>query len=1148
MPISRLWILGFVFLLAGCDIPKATQVMEKDGATFEIKSFEGKSISVNMHSDIAVPVSNNYNFSACITNLRLKSKPIVGHRFLIEEINKVVSTDVEGCINWSETVEFNFLAQSKYLAFERTIVAVGIHRGKRVIKYAMDPWSHGDEKPKDVVDLSKDSSLPDDWIIKDKDSVMAAMLGHTMDQSPHARSIWIETGRINSQEDRLTNKGFEITYEVHGNPQIILTRVNGNKVLYDIVSGNFAAEMQLIHVVQKDGKIQRKVLAEKSFDSVKVSNKNLALKARFNYIAPYWGHLYIGIKLAAKKAPPGLKPFEGLYYIGDYGSIKANGWLKISSLVQNNRDFTIEKFISGSYEDVTALNEDSAAADLGTRGDDQDFAGRNRVFVKPLEFDYIKSEDDNGHRRRVSYQVRVCMSNPIDSRPIQGQKFNITKFRQSESEPAQHPEGNPLMSQIDSGCVYWNEEIPVEMYDCQKYIKGFVDIENSDLGMKQRVHYFINPWLSTPMLGVDEIKVKNSLGKECEGSQEIDKPRYIFVFDFGYSLQSMGYNIDSNFNLTVHRYANIDIDTKVINYSDLQHGRSGSMPLRDGLFLVKIVMAKNPAYNEKSEYVTHAFQLVESRGGRLSLRNVNFPFRNPLDIANRNSVFVQVLPADKSKVERYKTSFGNIAYRPLPNLKFEDVVDHNVPLTPLIYEGKILLLGTERGSFAVQDSHGDMILNLERKDGKGLEAYQKLSEERLKALDQIVADGTKDIQNESLFTMADYAKGLDLKFINLDSDSEDITFLQRLSGLAMEPLLKPYYRVFPGEDKLKRTQKRFIEQINSPQLKPRSTEWILSSLKADSLNPDLARRLCAYWVNQFISPAFNEDSLDDLTRKCVQGNDDYVSGLFLKEKLYFVRKIGNFSYDSGLWERMGISSSFSMSQTHTRSRTEAMSWAAKAGASFKLPEFLGISLSTGTDVQYALSKAQQDSNSQNNGISVSNSIDLEKQRNTYNIELLDYDECYKIKMNTALFQKLYREELSPFKRYADLLKENFYNHLNLSLPGEKLINTLSRGFLICSKGQTVPLKKQENFYIIQERVDNREYQDAGDKKNRRLFMALRGDSDFQRFEHFTKKGVSTPEGFYFNQMTSEEVNARLLEVFHLQPSAPRIFIDSPLKN
>jgi hypothetical protein len=1136
--------------LTACDIKKPTQMLLKNGASFEVKSFEGKSISVNMHADIAIPVSNNYNFRACITNVRLKTKPVVGHKFLIEEVKKEVTTDIEGCVNWSETITYNFLAQSKYLSFERTLVAKGLHRGRRTINFALDPWSHGDDKPKEAVDLKKNTSLPDNWLIRDKDAVMAALNGNTLDTSPHARSIWIETGRINSQEDRITNKGFEITYEVHGNPQIILTRVNGNKVLYDIVSGNFSAEMQLIHVVHKDGKIHRTVLAEKRYDTVRVSNKNLALKARFNYKAPYWGHLYIGVKLAAQKAPQGLRPFEGLYYVGDYRSIKANGWLKISSLVQNNRGFTLSQFLNGDYEDADAINEDSANLEDGTRGEQQDFDGKNRIFVRPLRFEFLNGEDDIGHRRKIRYQVEACVINPIDNQEIRGLKFNVIKFRQNEKEPAQHPQGNPLTSQIN-GCFTWTEELSVEMYDCQKYVKGFIDIENSDLGMKQRVHYYMNPWLTTPLFGVDELIVKNSVGKECEGAKDAEKPRYIFINNFEYSLQHMGYELDSNQTLMVHRYAKVDIDAKVVNNSDLMFGRSGSMPLRDGMYLVKMFITTNPGYTDKFEYNTSATRLARARGGRISINYVDFLFRDVFDIGNRNSILLQILPVDETKVESHKVKPKHVDIKN-PDATYTDyspksgdldsVVDQKVTLTPIIYEGKILMLGTERGSFALHDSNADLIVNIDDlKDQKSLEKLQGVHQERMTLINKLVAQGQMDIQKASTAiseasTLESYAKHLDAELADFSEGSGQAVFLQRLASLPLQPILRPILRpMLPGEDKLMPTQKRYLEQINNAKLAATSKEEVLKALASSKIETELARRLCVYWINQVISPVLNPLSIGELTRKCIQGSDEYISHLFLNEKFYFTRKLNNFSYQAGIWERMGLSSTFAMTNSNTRSLSQSWSVSSKAGATFKFLEFFSM----GLDGQFLISKSKADSEAQSNTINVSNSVDLEKQRNTFSVDLLDYDVCHRIRINPSLF----RGQVSYFKN-SDL-----WSHLKLKMRGEEVINTISRSFFVCSKPQNqAPLSLSENFYIVQERLDNREYQDGGDKRNRRLFVTLRGDSDFKRFEHLMKNGVVMPDGFYLDELTSEQINLRILQTFNLRPSAPNVFIESPLKN
>lgn len=1168
-------LTGFTLALAACDLPSPSRSQEEDrdnGATFAVSSFEGKAISVNLHSEISIPISNTYNFSACVTNLLQKNKPLTGHKFIISELNEEVRSDMKGCVNWTESIQYNFLAPSKYLKFERTLSAVGTHRGSRIVSFAIDPWSHGEAKPREVVDLSK-ATVPEAWLIKDRVAVQEALKGQASDHSTYARSLWVDTGRLYAQEDRITSKGFEITYEIHGVPQILLSRINGERLSYDITEGKFSAEMQVIHVELKDGKIQRKVLAEQAFSEIKVSNKNLALRARLNFNAKYWGHIYIGLKLAARNAPSGLKSFEGLYYIGDFRQIKSNNWLKINSLVQNNSNFNLKDYVDGKYEQEDLpelLSDKKPETSLSARGEEQDIEGKNRIFVDELDFTFLKADGDVGHRRNIKYRVKACVSYPIDQGDIRGLKFNVTSFRRSETEPVKHPEGNPFTAQMRPSCFAWVEEMPVEMYGCQEYIKGFVQIENSDLGMNQRIHYYINPWLSTPQIALDEIYIRSTLGKECTKNQDAEKPRYIFINNFEYSLQAMKFDMDKNFNLLIHRLANIDIDTRVVNNADLAHGRGGSMPLRDGMFMVKLLVTNNMSYKDQPEYVTSAVRFARSRNGRIAIRNVDFTFKNPFDIGNRNSLYVQVLPVDENKLTTYKPKEGYTDYKLADGIKnFDEVIDNKTTLVPLIYEGKIVLMGNERGSFSLQDQHVDTILeNTNLTDAQKVQEYFALLEQRKTLLTEKLTTGMKKIETEmaalsNASSLETYAKNYNLVLIDLDKDDKFNEFLQKLVTIDKSQVFKPMpmNQVAAGATAHQsRTQFHFNREILRAKKDVASEQKVQQELQGP-LSVDMNQRLCLYWTNNMISDILKSEALVTMSRDCLNRNQAETAKMFLKETVYYVRDFKNFKHEIGIWEKMDIGTSFSMSNSHTATQSQTNTLSAGYGVSTKdLPGvgalFKFASASVGAS--HTISWGTQDSQGQGNTISVSSGLSYEKQRNSYSIQFTDYDICHRIRVNPVYFannpddsftgklRNIFKDNSDQgfMGRLKNIFSDNFHHFLKPDASAEKILHVLNRGLLICSRPKEMtPVTKTENFYIVQQKTENKEMQDSGDAKNRFLFITLRGDSDFLRFEHMTKGKVSLPEGANLNNTSSEIINRRLLQTFDFRPSSPKIFVE-----
>ena len=134
--ILRSVILTVAVLTSGCHLPEPKETRNSDGSTFAVTSFEGKVNTRTLDKKTNLPQANVYNYKACLSDLRQK-KPMIGHKFEILEAAQALSTDINGCLTWSETVEYNFLASSKYLKFSRTIKGLGPHFGTQTVNFAI---------------------------------------------------------------------------------------------------------------------------------------------------------------------------------------------------------------------------------------------------------------------------------------------------------------------------------------------------------------------------------------------------------------------------------------------------------------------------------------------------------------------------------------------------------------------------------------------------------------------------------------------------------------------------------------------------------------------------------------------------------------------------------------------------------------------------------------------------------------------------------------------------------------------------------------------------------------------------------------------------------------------------------------------------
>lgn len=1119
-------------ILSGCNLPEPKEARNGDGSTFAVSSFEGKVNSLSINKKTGLPSSNVYDDKACLTDLRQK-KPMIGQKFQIVETEQDLVTDVNGCLIWSETVNYNYLAASKYLKFVRTIKGLGPHFGTQTVNFAIDPWSHGESKPKDAIDLSK-SSVPVGLLIEDSSEVQLSLSGNSLSQKKSPSQLWLNMSRLAAVEDRVTGKGFEINYDFQATPQVKLTRMTGEQTFSDLTSGQLQGKIELIHVVLEHGKIQRKVLASKEFSSLQIDNKVIALGAHFNFEAPYWGHLYLGIQLTPVQALSDLAPFEGVYYMGDYRSVSSGGFLLLSSLVQKNPQFSVDQFVAGKYPIDSDLEfaAKKNSQDTSIRGEKEDFNGKNQVAVAALTFSGARIDEDKAHRRILKYQAQACLSQPINHEPIRGQVMNITPFRTSETQTAKQLA--PITTQMD-GCVSWPEEMVVEAYDCQKYVKGFVELKNPDLGIDRKINVFINPWLTTYEIGVDELKFRDLIGHECEGQKEVEKPSFIFINSFQYNLMSLKHNIDANLNLVINRELQMDLDLTLVNNSNLRGPRDGNERLRDGLYLVKSVLTENPEMAITPRFISASQNIVQSRAGHITIFPLTYSFRNPLDLGNRNRLLVQILPVDSDKAT-LSTDLKSWIPKKGTRLKdFEETIDTKARLLPLIYEAKIILMGENTRASLVDNQRVVLDAVMAGKTEFQKQFTQSL-QERKNIMDTMMAQGFEE-QSQETKVLADqsslstYARNLSLVLINSDDpSSSSLRYLQRL--LAFD--LNTYFQSATSRYGTRDPRPLLTEAIKKTP--PLSKEQTLSLIGADKISPEVSKRICVYFMTELIAPALNSSGQLTAPLDCSDRIPGVADKLLVREKVYHINKFKNFEYLSGHFENMTVTNSFALSYTFTDSHSHT----ASTSFGVKVPDLFFI----GGGAQTSLAWTKQTAESSSNTINITSGLPLRKQISQGQFDMLDYESCYRIRINPELFvQKV------GFFEKMNLTKLSFYNFLDNTKPASELFQILNRGLLICERPKNMkPLHKVENFYVIQQDPTAGEIQDSGNPKNRFLFLSLRGLEQFNHFEMMTKNQIQLPSGAKLADLTAEEANRRLLNSFQFKPWSPRIYTEPAVKN
>lgn len=1076
--------------LAACNLPSPQQKQETgdSAATFTAQAMpdRSKALEARVQGNFALPSSKVFNLQACVKDVAY-DKLIAGHDFLIEESNKKVTSDKAGCLTWAENINYNFLGESQYIRIERHIRGLGLHKGTQKVAFAINPWSHG-ESLSPVLNPDDGNTIP--RLVEDSSAGEMALKGFSSEQTVIARPLWVEDARLFITEQKLTSQGVDLLVEVRPNPSLQLTKMNGEIFLRPLTAGTFKARLKLIHTYLQNNKEVRRLLAETAILDAKMENGTLAIKSLMSLPAiPTRGQLVLGLELKPENGPQGMTSFDGIYLLGDYDQLKGSSFLKLNTQVAQTKDFKISQYVNAALTDL-AQNEKSGTVEAETYQ-------KPKIEVSQLEFRFVRVGAEKTATREVFYNIKACVRNGLDQKSTRSHTFKVTKFRQTESETASEVQ----VKTDNNACITWDESITFRYFDCQHYLKGFVQLQNQDLGMNEKLEILVNPWESQGIIARD-LRYVGQGEKIVLSCQQDNRPRTQVIVDgFSYNTLSYNYKVDSLLNLTVSKKIQLKMDPRLLVYSSLANGRAEVEKLRDGVYLLRLAVVQNKDYDTGTTYVTSADRLVNVLSGQINTE-VTFETQDLKALGNRNNMLVELYPVDESKVT---VSEGNITLKNAQD-PVTSVIDASTGLESPTFIGPVTL-NVDEASRPLRMMDASSVSQFLLSGQGANDANKKF------LIQKIVTEGQKSLSEKRQNLVARTEKTQFAKDNNLD-------LISLKTADAQAPLVKAL--------------------VGSTQLAPRlivSKSELQALVNTGTLNPETAQKLCAFWNNDYFKKMYaNKGGVID-NHVMAFGIDCYGAvrkdpkRFFQVEKQLLIKEVGSSQYLKGLNQGLTVGTSFSMSTSHSTSKTRSTSLSAKLGLSKK---FLDI-LSVGVDVGYSMSWSTSDANSASNSISVNNSTSMTVQQNQFRIRVNKYEQCALVRLNPLLFIK---DTKSWFGR------TDYLSVLNFKLTEEEKMTAVTRGLMICDgEVQTAPKDLIENYYLIAQESSSTQMQDNGDARNRNFFIALRSKNDFQRFVLAMKGEAKMPTTAQKEEDPQVQAAKLMEQLFQMSgPSYPGMYL------
>lgn len=664
MPISK-WLFGIIcagqlFLLAACHLPAP---LERDSggtdmATFFVAEAKGGSLTTTLTKDFSVPKSKIFNFTACVMD-QAHSKPLVGHPFRIEEVGQNLKTDEKGCLNWNEEIAFNYFAAPHYLEWPRHIIATGLHKGRRLVRFAINPWNDND-KSLPVVNL--ETTTPPK-LVSGKENTQDFLNGRNQNLNKGTNTLWVSDMRVESYDQNFTSDGVIINLELMAVPKLQIMALNGDKLLQPLTQGRFKSNLYLIHSINENGTVYNRVLAQDVNKSVIIRNGNLFIKSPLKLTSiPTRGQLVLGLDITAENSVQNIGNFQGIYMIGDYDKLKGSGFLKLMSTVTETPQFKLTDYITYGLEENAAVDSKNKDAYV-----------QPRIEVMPLEFKFVRVAKETTSEREIVYTIRACLRNGLEQKTTRGYTFDITGFSANEGQKAKITK----IKTDNSSCLNWDETLTFKYYECQKFFKGTIGIANQELAINQKLEMAINPWESSSTFARDLRYVDSDERLLTDCRKENVLPSTLSLRSVNYTTLSYDYELDSLLNLTFKKKLRFKLDAVVSVFSDMSRGRMESaQKLRPGVYLLKMALIKNRDYYNQKTFVSSAEKLVTTLDGDIKA-DIEFATSDLKAIGDRNTLLVELDPVLEDKVRIDKD--GNVTVKEKIG-SLDDLIDRNTGL------------------------------------------------------------------------------------------------------------------------------------------------------------------------------------------------------------------------------------------------------------------------------------------------------------------------------------------------------------------------------------------------------------------------------------------------------------------------------------
>lgn len=1073
---------------------------ENDAANFAVASMSGSVAASRNVGEFPLPGEKTYNFKACLIDYTRMTN-IPNAKFRIDEIDQDVTTDAQGCLNWPEVIKFNYLSDSIWLKMTRTLKPKGLQRGTREVKFAINPWSHG-EGLADVMDLTKQTTP---YLLEKAEDVKLRLEGKDKDGNLKKRTVWVESGERNVTNGKLQGSSYTWHDQIFLRPQILFQKTDATPVLVPVLHGSFKVEITLISEDVQNQKPTRMVWGQQTVEKVSIANNTLMIDADFSLKAgPSSGQTMLGIKLIPLGAPEGLQAFEGVFPLGGNHSFTESGGLKISETVAKENkagQFSIQNFLGG------------AAAEAAT----PDHVQKAGVYAGYLSADDFKTATETALRMSFSFRMHTCLSNKVGNFGLSNRKFTLYTM---------DGEGKVLKEEQVSTetlpCIYWESRTPeFDRNECSHYIKMSYRLVNNDLGMDQTESILINPWEGKP-LDARHAKDADQYPLACDSKNrklKVDN----FIFPGSMMLQRELYRpevLDRTLQVTQRAVFTVQINGPgKVSTSNENSGLAPAMkPLEYGKYLLRLVFVRDAKARPDNGYVGHADVIMSSLPNGGLQGQMDLQIKDLQSTMIRKMVLAQLFPINEEKLKLKDWKSGD------PDI--EQIINRDTKLVSPVYSAKTVVLGAPgapiyfKPGIGESDGLPEMIASQLKKSIQNDALIPEVIRVGEAAQKEMIANNAFKENDPKAWET--WAKDQNLTMVRLNNDKA-VTQLAQQIGL--QGNAKASLQALVDMDRL-------------------DVNWALQFCRVLKDGP---------WKNILAKNAVATGMMRGQTTDPRRMFQTACESLVQKNPMAFFKKTpvyqilemrpGVANPNKIMVSGLSVSSGFGYSsgRSNLQGTQGGLNLSAAAEVPFAKIFGAGLGASYGPVIM-----ATEDRN-RHSGTDVGTSMSLGVTKWQIDIPVTKYQKCTLLRANPEVF--IYSEKTNYITRWLDegdrTRLRNVVDH-EASFQPYQNGNTLYAGWMICSD-QTIskPVLLTENYYMVSQGNGDSETYDSADELNRRFFLPIRGASDMARFKATLVDTRTYPK---FGEVTDElasDLAAQISPVYRRFDPAPSMILYEP---